>query len=239
MDLGWFEIALDVQDIGRSAAFYEALGFQRVAGEFDRGFLTLQSGDCRLSLLQGYLNPPQAQLIFWQGDPEAILRELKARGVEFEKFNVLRDPDGQPLYFVNEAGVARRDPATPSEPALGRFEAALNVQDIDRTQAFYETLGFRRVDDGRHAPGIATLRQADCRISLYRGHLDPPETQLIFWQGDIESIARTLTSRGLSFEKGPTRFEGGGGSVALKDPDGHTIFLINMPGVVRGEPARA
>jgi len=122
---------------------------------------------------------------------------------------------------------------------LGWFEIALDVQDIGRAAAFYETLGFQRVDDGRHAPGIVTLRQADCRISLYQGHLDPPETQLIFWQGDIESIARTLTGRGLSISKGPTRFDGGGGSVALKDPDDHTIPLINRPGVVRGEPARA
>jgi hypothetical protein len=107
---------------------------------------------------------------------------LKAKGLAFEKFNVLRDPDGQPLYFVNEAGVVRRDPATPSDPDLGQFEAALNVSDIDRTRAFYEVLGFQRVDDGRHAPGIVTLRRADCRISLYQGHLDPRETQLIFWK---------------------------------------------------------
>jgi hypothetical protein len=37
----------------------------------------------------------------------------------------------------------------------------------------------------------------------------------------------------LSFEKGPTRFEAGGGSLSLKDPDGDTVFLINMSQIVR------
>ena len=82
-----------------------------------------------------------------------------------------------------------------------------------------------------------TLQKDDCRISLYQGYLDPPQTQLIFWQGDIHAIARDLTGKGLSFERGPAKGDDGGTAAMLKDPDGHPIYFINMPHVVRKGPA--
>ena len=118
--------------------------------------------------------------------------------------------------------------------ALGWFEVSLDVQDIERSLAFYEKLGFQLVD-GSVAFRNVTLQKADCRISLYQGYLDPPQTQLIFWQGDIHAIARDLTGKGLSFERGPAKGDDGGTAAMLKDPDGHPI--INMPHVVRKGPA--
>jgi len=35
MDLGWFDVGLNVQDIARSLAFYQALGFAQVDGGVD------------------------------------------------------------------------------------------------------------------------------------------------------------------------------------------------------------
>jgi len=115
---------------------------------------------------------------------------------------------------------------------LGWFEVSLNVHDIKRSLAFYQTLGFQVVDgnvDVRHV----TLQKGDCRISLYQGYLDPPETQLIFWQGDINAIACELDSKGLRFERGPAKGDDGGTGALLRDPDGHPIYFVNMPGVQR------
>jgi catechol 2,3-dioxygenase-like lactoylglutathione lyase family enzyme len=118
---------------------------------------------------------------------------------------------------------------------LGWFEVSLDVKDIERSLAFYRTLGFEIVDragEGR----VATVQKGDCRIGLYQGFLDPAETQLVFWQGDVEAIAGALESRGLTFERGPAQGDGGGTGAILRDPDGHPIYFVNMPGVTREGP---
>jgi catechol 2,3-dioxygenase-like lactoylglutathione lyase family enzyme len=119
---------------------------------------------------------------------------------------------------------------------LGWFEVSLNVQDIRRSLEFYQTLGFQPVS-GSVEERFITVQNGDCRIGLFQGHLNPPETQLIFWQGDVGAIAHALTAKGLSFEKGPTTGDDGGTGALLKDPDGHPIYFVNMPGVVRKDLA--
>jgi len=115
---------------------------------------------------------------------------------------------------------------------FGWFEVSFDVKDIDRTRAFYEKLGFEVL--GRDAGGrVVTLQKADCRICLYQGFLDPPETQLIFWQGDVEAIAKDLMDKGLRFEKQPLTGDGGGVGALLRDPDGRPIYFVNLPGVTR------
>ena len=115
---------------------------------------------------------------------------------------------------------------------LGWFEVSLNVKDIERSLAFYQTLGVELVDGGVEQRTV-TLQKGDCRIALYQGHLDPPVTQLIFWQGDVDGIARELTAKGLRFDKEPFTGHGNGRAALLKDPDGHPLYFVNLPGVVR------
>lgn len=115
---------------------------------------------------------------------------------------------------------------------LGWFELSFDVEDVAATRDFYLALGFELVNeafDGR----VVTLQRADCRLCLYQGFLDPPETQLIFWQGDVETTARRLLDAGVAFEAPPTRDEHGAVAARLRDPDGRSIHLINMPGVTR------
>jgi catechol 2,3-dioxygenase-like lactoylglutathione lyase family enzyme len=111
---------------------------------------------------------------------------------------------------------------------LGQFEVALNVSDVQTSLQFYENLGFRVVA-GAVEKRFVTLVNGDCRLALYQGYLDPAETQLIFWQGDVDAIADQLQSRAIAFERPPTRHEGGGVGALLRDPDGHPIYFVNMP----------
>jgi catechol 2,3-dioxygenase-like lactoylglutathione lyase family enzyme len=79
MDLGWLEVSFDVKDVGRTIAFYEALGF-RVASRADQGMSAiLQGGTCRLGLYQNVLRPAETQLIFWQGEVERCAEGLPER----------------------------------------------------------------------------------------------------------------------------------------------------------------
>jgi predicted lactoylglutathione lyase len=119
VDFGWFETSLPVADIAKSVAFYETLGFRQCDGSIESRNVTLQKGDCRLALFQGHLDPARPQLIFWQGDVEAIAADLQAKGVEIGKMvrdktpgvgAMVFDPDGHPLYFVNIPGETRQEP---------------------------------------------------------------------------------------------------------------------------------
>ena len=106
---------------------------------------------------------------------------------------------------------------------LGWFEAALNVADLKRSLAFYETLGFEVHGDGAEN-GVAALYKDDCSITLYQSGLDPARPQLIFWQGDVAAIAADLAAKGLQFFRGPNSDDAGAG-VMLLDPDGHPFCL--------------
>ncbi|HEY5105208.1 MAG TPA: VOC family protein [Caulobacteraceae bacterium] len=246
MDLGYFETSLNVQDIKRSVKFYEALGFAHIDGGVEIRTVSMARGDCRIALYQGYLDPPQTQLIFWQGDIEALGRELVGKGLTLEKGPhkddkgaalMFRDPDGHPIFlinmpirYVNDPGYEHEMPAyrrarLKPDMQLGWFNLSLDVEDIGRSVEFYEKLGFKRLRDT--APRTATLHNGDCRICLYQGYLDPAQTQLIFWQGDLDAIAATVTRQGLSFFREPKSDETGE-AFMLRDPDGHPLFFINL-----------
>lgn len=259
MDLGKFETALPTRAIETTLAFYEALGFDRVDGQVETGTFTLLRGDCRLGLYQDHLKPDQMQLIFWQGDVEAIAAHVAAHNVPFESelkraedggaAFMIKDPDGHRLFFiympVNFPHLPQyahpmppREPTRPLAPdmTIGWFELSLDVKDIARSVAFYEMLGFVRTDgdlEDRHV----TLQNRDCSICLYQDHLDPAEPQLIFWQGDVRATAQGLADRGAAFEArykdGALSNDQGHVSAMLRDPDGQLIYLVNIPGVSR------
>jgi catechol 2,3-dioxygenase-like lactoylglutathione lyase family enzyme len=120
---------------------------------------------------------------------------------------------------------------------LGRFETSLVVADIKRSLAFYQAIGFRLVDGDVEIRNV-TLRRGDCRLALYQGYLEPPRTQLIFWQGKVQANARALIARGLTFDDGhPRQAKDGGAAGMLRDPDGHPIYLIYMPFFHVNDPA--
>ena len=252
MDLGWFEVALNVADLERSRAFYETLGFELSAGSGADGVAAMYKDDCSITLYQGHLDPARPQLIFWQGDVDAITADLTAKGLKFfrgpnsdaaGKGAMLIDPDGHPVFFItmkkydgnspatgaNGKRVKARQypPSTKREIDLGWFEFSLPVADTDASIAFYEKLGLKRVGETN------TLVSNDCRLALFGLWLERP--QLIFWQGDVDAIERELSARGLKFE--PRFNDGKGTGAMLKDPDGNPLYFINKQGETRQEPA--
>ena len=86
---------------------------------------------------------------------------------------------------------------------VGWLETSYAVADVARTSAWYEALGFQFVEanDG----GMTRTLQAgsDCRLALYQGVLNPRETQLIFWNGDVEACAERLAAAGAEFVPPP------------------------------------
>src|ERR1022692_156728 len=81
---------------------------------------------------------------------------------------------------------------------LGWLEVSFDVKDVQATRAFYEKLGFKLVGTADRGMS-ATLQGGNCRLTLFQGVLKPAETQLIFWQGDVEACAEALASKGVQF----------------------------------------
>jgi len=102
MDLGCFSVSLAVKDIKASLAFYERLGFTRLDGNLDQGWLMLQNGSTRLGLFQGMFQ--EDLLTFNPPDARAVQARLLSEGISIEEpvtstegpchFSV-RDPDGR------------------------------------------------------------------------------------------------------------------------------------------------
>ena len=117
LPLGAFSLSLSVKDLAASLAFYEVLGFTKVAGAAAAKFLILRNGSTTIGLFQDHL--PSNTLTFnpgWDGnaqkldaftDVRELQRRLKAQGVAFTaeadesttgpaSFMVV-DPDGNPI----------------------------------------------------------------------------------------------------------------------------------------------
>lgn len=82
MELGRFELCLNVADLAVSLAFYTKLGFHRVAGKEGLGVVVVQSGDCRIGLYAGHI--AENLLNFRGGNIPDLAEQVRARGVELE-----------------------------------------------------------------------------------------------------------------------------------------------------------
>lgn len=117
MRLGNFSVSLAVQDLSRSRAFYEKLGFRAVFGDATRNWLILQNDTCTIGLFQGMFE--KNTLTFNPGwdragntlpdfdDVRDIQKALKGQGlspvVQADEHSagpasfMLVDPDGNPV----------------------------------------------------------------------------------------------------------------------------------------------
>lgn len=113
MKIGAFSVSLSVQDLAKSKAFYETLGFSQMGGDPDHGYLIMKNGDALVGLFQGMFegnmltfNPgwdQDAQAVDPFDDVRAIKENVAAAGYAVEQENgdasgpasfVTRDPDG-------------------------------------------------------------------------------------------------------------------------------------------------
>ncbi|MFB0509173.1 MAG: VOC family protein [bacterium] len=107
IDLGRFELCLNVNDVHRSIDFYTKLGFRLISGDPGSGWAVMEYGNLKLALYQGHI--AQNMLNFRGGDVSAIAARLKDKGMQLksdamsEKDGsmgaIIEDPDGNVIYF--------------------------------------------------------------------------------------------------------------------------------------------
>ena len=119
MHLGAFSISLNVSDMAKSAAFYEALGFTVFHGKPEDTWMILRMGEIVVGLYKGHVdkntltfNPgwdQAAQPIGSFTDVREIQKALKAKGIDIDTecdeagsgpaHIILHDPDGNPILI--------------------------------------------------------------------------------------------------------------------------------------------
>lgn len=117
---------------------------------------------------------------------------------------------------------------------LGAFSVSLSVQDLAKSKAFYETLGF--TDFGGDAgSGWAIMKNGDAVIGLFQGMFEG--NILTFnpgWDGnadnvdpftDVRDIQKTLKASGVAIDSEADEAGSGPAEFILRDPDGNVIMV--------------
>jgi len=104
---------------------------------------------------------------------------------------------------------------------LGPFSLSLPVADLTASRAFYERLGFSRLD-GDDTSWVL-LAAGLTKIGLFRGLFD--RTTLTFHPSDVRAAQRTLKTDGLEFVVEADDATTGPAHAMLLDPDGNPILL--------------
>ena len=119
--------------------------------------------------------------------------------------------------------------------SLGNFSMSLAVQDLQKSRAFYETLGFTVFHD-QSAHNWMILKSPTATIGLVQGMLEG--NILTFNPGwdadgqptnapfeDVRAMQKRLKSEGLTLNTEADETSTGPASFMLTDPDGNTIMI--------------
>jgi catechol 2,3-dioxygenase-like lactoylglutathione lyase family enzyme len=111
-----------------------------------------------------------------------------------------------------------------------RFDhVTLVVTDLERSKAFYGTLGLTQLVDAPPRYARFTFPDGDSTLSLEvtddAGAVAPPLSQLFFECEAVDDTVAALQSKGMVFTQEPQDMFYGWREARLRDPDGHDVRL--------------
>ncbi|GGD15091.1 VOC family protein [Pontibacillus salipaludis] len=117
---------------------------------------------------------------------------------------------------------------------LGAFSISLTVKDINKSKAFYETLGFDSLG-GVPDQDWVIMKNGDCVIGLFQGMFE--KNILTFNPGwdqdakeldsftDVRELQKQLKENGVKILSEVDETSEGPGSFTIEDPDGNPILI--------------
>jgi lactoylglutathione lyase len=128
-------------DVGRTARFWERLGFTRfyqLPGDGEPGYVALRRGDAELAVVAGEWtrdqyglsvgDGPRFEMFVYADDVDRLFDDLRAEGITVlrdpadmpwgERIASIADPDGNPVTLANERPAAQLGQLAPA-PAPG------------------------------------------------------------------------------------------------------------------------
>ena len=103
------------------------------------------------------------------------------------------------------------------------FSIAVMVSDPKKSAKWYaEKLGFQTSAEGHWV--TAWQKGANWKLHLCKGELEPGNTGIGLYSGDLKKTVADLKKKGVKFEQDYTKTEWGEISM-FKDPDGNVIWI--------------
>jgi catechol 2,3-dioxygenase-like lactoylglutathione lyase family enzyme len=212
---------LPAQDLERARRFYsDTLGLD-ASEERPGGLLYKPAGGAFALFESSGASSGEFTQIGWDiDDIEATVAELKARGLAFERDEIVEISDNYPSKGTGELGIGFRDSegnlhglaqpiprpkslaSAPDRKGLstGRVATRLPTQNLERARRFYaEKLGLKPSEE---RPGGLLYEPADGAFALFEssGASSGEFTQMGWDVDDIESAVAELEERGVVFE---------------------------------------
>ena len=255
MNLGEFEVGLNIKELDNAFAFYQSLGFQLVNGNFDVGMFTLAKNDCRIAIYhanhKGFVEE-MLYLQFYQGEVENIIRHAEGKGLKLTSpirredrgINAqFKDPDGRIVNLIQQPDSYRPDMRTDKAYRLRRLgsENARLVPDhaIDISfgrfvlKLFSEDvlktsafyLSLGFEEIFNDRGESCHLVSGDCVLRLQKSIGTDTDPEMIFEGGDLNAIAASLKATGIILPS--LKDEEQENDISIYDPDGYLLRFIN------------
>lgn len=207
-------------------------------------------GDC--------LNRTEVRQMLASWHEEGAMRPAQVFAVDVQRVGVAMSGDGvETVHVLTFAGdrviavQACRDraaidalppPDTRAAASAARADAAsrpealipfVRVADIERSIAFYETLGFEVIDTHRHDGRIdwALLRAARAKLMLAQaGPVDPAAQGMLFYlySRDLPALRESLVRAGVAVTAIGDGSPGPRQEMRVADPDGYCLMIAQI-----------
>jgi catechol 2,3-dioxygenase-like lactoylglutathione lyase family enzyme len=236
--LGQFlEFSLTAEPLADSFEFYRALGFQpvEVGDQLKDPYVALSDGGVAIGLHARAQSGPR--LTFVRPQLRAYARGLRHIGVELEhaaladdEFNhvVFSDPNGQQVALLEARTFAPGDWNRQNVRACGEFlEYSVPTHSIERSRAFWETLGLAPVASGEAPHPWLRLAGRGLVLGLHEAGFKPG---LTFQAVELHARLEYLRARRVEVRAGSPLAERGRESATLPCPGGGSIYLVEARG---------
>lgn len=232
--LGQFlEFSLSAEPLARAFEFYRSLGFQpvTVGDQLEHPYVALSDGGVAIGL---HARPQDGPLLtFVRPQLRDYARALRRVGIELEQaaladdeFNtaLFVDPSGQRVALLEARTFAPAEWNAHNVRACGEFlEYSIPTHSLERSRAFWETLGFAAVARGEAPQPWLRLSGRGLVIGLHQAGLRPG---LTFQSEQLDARLEYLRAHGVESNVGAPVADRGRRSATLACPDGRSIYLV-------------
>ena len=116
----------------------------------------------------------------------------------------------------------------------------LIVSDLERSKAFYRTLGLTQIVDAPPRYARFTFPDGDATLSIEVKEAASPlrggAAELFFQCDAVDDVVRALKSKGVAFNQDPTDMFYLWREARFRDPDGHELRLYSEATDIRLNP---
>lgn len=217
------QIAIGVSNLERSAAFYDILGFEKIA-EDTAPWPWKQYTDGQNLLLLNQDGNRYIGLNYFSPQATEIVKVVEAAGVNFLmkqeddgrlQIAIFSDADGLMVGLINQDPSQMARPGGVPLSRCGKFgEFALGVADFQKAGQFWQQFGFKKMYSSPDPYPWGIFNDGLMVLGLHQ----TDEFQgpcITYFAPDMPDRIAALENEGLTIENG-----------VLNGPDGETLFLF-------------